>query len=95
MDAVGAAHLAERSIQSVSYGELRRLLLARALAIDPDVLLLDEPFSGLEPCARAETMALVDALCRAGRPVVLVTHHDDEVPSSIAFQLRLRDGRVE
>ncbi len=95
MDAVGAAHLAERSIQSVSYGELRRLLLARALAIDPEVLLLDEPFSGLEPRARAETLALVDALCRSGRPVVLITHHDDEVPSSIAFELRLRDGRVE
>jgi molybdate transport system ATP-binding protein len=95
LDAVGAAHLADRSIQAISYGELRRLLLARALVVDPDVLLLDEPFSGLEPRARSEAMELVDALCRAGRPVVLVTHHDDEVISSIAFELRLRDGRVE
>jgi len=95
LDAVGGAHLADRSIQAISYGELRRLLFARALAIDPDVLLLDEPFSGLEPRARSEAMDLVDALCRSGRPVVLVTHHDDEVISSIAFELRLRDGRVE
>jgi molybdate transport system ATP-binding protein len=95
LDAVGAGHLADRSIQAISYGELRRLLFARALVIDPDVLLLDEPFSGLEPRARAEAMELVDALCRAGRAVVLVTHHDDEVLPSIAFELRLRDGRVE
>jgi molybdate transport system ATP-binding protein len=95
LDAVGAGHLADRSIQAVSYGELRRLLLARALVVDPDVLLLDEPFSGLEPRARAEAMELVDSLCRSGRPVVLVTHHDDEVLSSIGFELRLRDGRME
>ena len=95
LDALGAAHLADRSIQAMSYGELRRLLFARALVTDPDVLLLDEPFSGLEPRARAEAMDLVDRLCRAGRSAVLVTHHDDEVLPSIAFELRLRDGRVE
>jgi molybdate transport system ATP-binding protein len=95
LDAVRAGHLAHRSIQAISYGELRRLLLARALVIDPDVLLLDEPFSGLEPRARSEAMDLVDSLCRAGRPVVLVTHHDDEVLPSIARELRLRDGRME
>ena len=95
LDAVGAAHLATRSIHSISYGELRRILFARALATDPDVLLLDEPFSGLEPRARAEAMDLVERLCRGGRSVVLVTHHDDEVLPGISFELRLRDGRVE
>ena len=95
LDAVGAGHLADRSIQAISYGELRRLIFARALAIDPEVLLLDEPYSGLEPRARAEAMDLVDSLCRSGRPVVLVTHHDDEVLPSIGFELRLRDGRME
>jgi molybdate transport system ATP-binding protein len=93
--ALGAVHLEERSIQAISYGELRRLLLARAMVTDPDVLLLDEPFSGLEPRSRAEAMDLVDRICRSGRSVVLVTHHDDEVIPSIAFELRLRDGRVE
>ncbi len=93
--AVGAAHLESRSIQSISYGELRRLLFARALVTDPDVLLLDEPFAGLEPRSRAEAMALVDGLSRAGTSLVLVTHHDDEVLSSIGLEIRLRDGRVE
>ncbi len=92
---VGALHLAERSIQAISYGEMRRLLFARALVTDPDVLLLDEPFSGLEPRSRAEAMELVDRLCRAGRSVVLVTHHDDEVLPSIGFEMRLAGGRVE
>jgi molybdate transport system ATP-binding protein len=91
----GAAHLASRSILSLSYGEMRRLLFARALVTDPEVLLLDEPFNGLEPRARAEAMELVDSLCRTGRSTVLVTHHDDEVVPSIRNVLRLRDGQVE
>jgi len=95
LETVGAAHLSARSIQSLSYGEMRRLLFARALVADPEVLLLDEPFNGLEPRARAEAMELVDLLCRAGRSAVLVTHHDDEVIPSIRNELRLRDGRVE
>jgi molybdate transport system ATP-binding protein len=92
---VGAAHLAERSIQAISYGEMRRLLFARALVTDPEVLLLDEPFNGLEPRARAEAMDLVERLCQAGRTTVLVTHHDDEVIPSIRHELRLQGGRVE
>jgi molybdate transport system ATP-binding protein len=95
LEAVGASHLSARGIQAVSYGEMRRLLFARALVTDPEVLLLDEPFNGLEPRARVEAMHLVDRLCRAGRTVVLVTHHDDEVIPSIRNELRLRDGQVE
>jgi len=95
LEAVGASRLADRGIHSVSYGELRRILLARALVTDPDVLLLDEPFSGLEPRSRAEAMDLVERLCRDGRSAILVTHHDDEVIPAISFELRLRDGRVE
>ena len=95
MEALGVAHLAGRSIQAVSYGELRRLLFARALVADPEVLLLDEPFHGLDPRARAEALDLVDRLCRSGRAVVLVTHHDDEVVPAIGRELRLRDGTVE
>ena len=95
LSAVGADHLSSRSIQSMSYGEMRRLLFARALVTDPEVLLLDEPFNGLEPRARVLAMELVERLCRAGRTTVLVTHHDDEVVPSIRNELRLRDGRVE
>jgi molybdate transport system ATP-binding protein len=95
MEALGVAHLARRGIHSVSYGELRRLLFARALVTDPEVLLLDEPFNGLEPRARAEAMDLVDRLCLSGRSVVLVTHHDDEVVPAIGWELRLCAGRVE
>jgi len=94
MDALGVAHLAGRSVQAISYGELRRLLLARALVLDPEVLLLDEPFAGLEPRARAEAMDLVGRLAASGRAVVLVTHHDDEVLPCLDRELWLRDGRV-
>jgi len=94
MAVLGASHLASRGVQSVSYGELRRLLFARALVTDPEVLLLDEPFNGLEPRARAEAMDLVDRLSRLGRSLVLVTHHDDEVVPAIERELWLEGGRV-
>lgn len=95
MEALGVAHLAHRRIHSISYGELRSLLFARALVANPEVLLLDEPFNGLEPRARAETMGLVERLCQSGRGVVLVTHHDDEMVPALGWELRLRAGEVE
>jgi ABC-type molybdenum transport system ATPase subunit/photorepair protein PhrA len=95
MERIGVSHLAARRIHSLSYGELRLLLFARALVTDPEVMLLDEPFAGLEPRARAEAMELVDRLCRSGRTVILVTHHDDEVLPCLRREMRLRDGCVE
>lgn len=94
MDRLGLSHLARRSIQTISYGELRRLLLARALVQDPEVLLLDEPWNGLDAQGRADMMALAQALAVAGTRLVLVTHHDYEIPPAVNRLLELREGRV-
>jgi len=91
---LGLAHLARRRILACSYGELRLLLLARALAPAPEVLLLDEPFAGLDPGARAALGAAVAAVAGAGTGLVLVTHHEDEVPAVVGRRARLDGGRL-
>ena len=95
MDRLGAwATSRRRRIDSLSYGELRRLLLARALVVEPEVLLLDEPFNGLDPASREEMMRVVQELCESGTRIVLVTHHDSEVVPAVNRELELRDGRI-
>jgi molybdate transport system ATP-binding protein len=91
---LGLARLARRAILSCSYGEVRLLLLARALAPDPEVLLLDEPLAGLDPGARRALGAAVAAVVRGGTGLVLVTHHEDEIPALVQRRARLEAGRL-
>lgn len=92
MDLLGVRHLAKRSIRRCSTGELRRLLLARALMGEPALLLLDEPCSGLDPAARHQLLALINELSTHGVQFVLVTHHDQDVISAVHRILDLREG---
>ncbi|MEG6505951.1 ATP-binding cassette domain-containing protein [Nitratidesulfovibrio sp. 1201_IL3209] len=91
---LGAAGLAGQRIRTLSTGQLRRVLLARALAGAPDLLLLDEPCSGLDPASRAAFLALLGQLARAGVQMVLVTHHEGDLIPEITHVLRLADGCV-
>lgn len=65
---------AERPVRELSHGLTRRLGIARALVHDPPLLLLDEPFSGLDPHAAQRLAERLQALVRAGRSLLLVTH---------------------
>ena len=85
--------LAKRTIRSCSTGEFRRLLLARALAGEPDLLLLDEPFSGLDAPSRNEFFALLNQLARQGVQMILVTHHKADIFPAITHMLQLENGR--
>ncbi|HYS82682.1 MAG TPA: ATP-binding cassette domain-containing protein [Anaeromyxobacteraceae bacterium] len=91
---LGVAHLSGRRIHQLSFGELRKLLLARALVRDPELLVLDEPCDGLDPESRAAVLAGVEALARAGTPLVLVTHHAEDLVPSIDHVLELAGGRA-
>jgi branched-chain amino acid transport system ATP-binding protein len=73
---VGLAHLAERPLAQTSYGERRRVEIAMALAQNPKVLLLDEPFAGLSIDERRDVRALLNAIPR-GVTIVMIEHNMD------------------
>ncbi len=75
--AVGLTSLAERPTHALSYGEKKRACIAGVLAMDPKVLILDEPTAGLDPPMAAELMNLLDALHNRGITVILATHDVD------------------
>lgn len=94
MRQVGASRLAGRRIHSLSYGEMRRLLLARALVRRPQLLVLDEPMNGLDPAARTWLAQVLSRLVHRGATLVMSTHHRPELPAAVTHELELREGRV-
>ncbi|MCB9726957.1 MAG: ATP-binding cassette domain-containing protein [Deltaproteobacteria bacterium] len=86
----------DRRVATLSGGERKRLALARALALDPPTLLLDEPFTGLDPSALRGLRDLVDSLRREHpRTIVLVTHQPGDIEQLAEHVVLLRQGRVE
>ena len=75
LESVGLAHLAERSARVLSGGEQQRLALARAWALRPEVLFLDEPTASLDPGASAEVERIIQAIHDAGTKIVMCTHN--------------------
>lgn len=88
--------LATRAWGVLSQGERQRVLIARALLAEPELLILDEPCAGLDPVARERFVAFVDRLGRKpGAPaLVLVTHHVEEIAPVFTHALLLRRGQV-
>ena len=92
---VGLGPYASRYPHELSGGQQQRVALARALAIEPEVVLLDEPFSSLDASLRAAVRADVSRVLRdAGTTAVLVTHDQDEALSLADLVAILRDGRI-
>ena len=93
---VGLGRFAERRFGSLSEGERKRVLLARALMTDPELLLLDEPAAGLDLGAREALLHLLTRLTGDpdAAPSVLVTHHVEEIPAAVTHALLLARGRV-
>ena len=96
LESVGAEHLADRTYGTLSEGERKRVLIARALMTDPELLLLDEPAAGLDLGGREELVArLGDLAADPDSPaLVLVTHHVEEIPPGFSHCLILAEGRV-
>ena len=91
---VGARRLAERRFGDLSYGQARRVLFARALARGPDIVLLDEPYTGLDSTTRQRLGALVGQWILKGRTIVIASHHQDDWPRGTTHEIELGSGRT-
>ena len=94
-DAVGLTSFLSRLPNSLSGGQKQRVALARCLLRDKPILLLDEPFSALDPELRMDMLNLIDALCHSTNlTLLLVTHQPSELTDKVDRMLRIENGRI-
>jgi iron complex transport system ATP-binding protein len=89
-----AGHLAESLIETMSTGEARRILIARALVNEPRALILDEPTTGLDLLARSRFLKTLQNLAIHGKTIILVTHRVEEIFPEIDRVILLNQGRI-
>ena len=90
MRVFGIEELAERTFLTLSSGEQRLVLLARAFVKDPELLILDEPLHGLDTQRREQVRGIIDQFCtRPEKTLVMVTHYPEELPSCITHHKKL------
>lgn len=94
-DAVGLTSFLSRLPNSLSGGQKQRVSLARCLLRDKPILLLDEPFSALDPELRLEMLNLIDELCHSKNlTLLLITHQPSELTGKVNRMLRIENGRI-
>ena len=94
LEDVGIGELAATPLRSMSTGQQRRCILARALVHRPQTLILDEPTAGLDFAASFEYLAGIRRLSAAGHNIVIVTHHLNEIPPEVERIILLQEGRI-
>lgn len=94
LEKMDVAHLAGKMLSVMSTGELRRILIARALVTSPEVLILDEPTTALDLVARHTFMQQIGAIVRGGTTLILITHQLEEVIPEISRTILLKEGRI-
>lgn len=91
---LGVAHLADRMLTEMSSGEVRRVVIARALVHDPSALVLDEPTNSLDLRATYELRDAVRVIAQSGLSVMLVTHHLADIIPEISRVILIKRGRI-
>ena len=91
---MGIDGILSRSIGCLSLGELRRALIARAMVSDPEMLVLDEPMTGLDIVMQSKFRRMFDILIRSGVSIVMITHDLSDIPSSVDRIVAMKEGRI-
>jgi ABC-type multidrug transport system ATPase subunit len=94
LDRLGVAEVAHLPCRQLSSGTLRRVALGRGLATDPDVLIADEPFAGLDPEAASRVAAVLGRARQSGRLVIIASHEDAQSRALADRSVELVAGRV-
>jgi putative ABC transport system ATP-binding protein len=94
LERVGLGERRDHRPSELSGGQMQRAAIARALVLQPALLLADEPTGNLDSKSAADVMALIGEVHASGQTVVLVTH-DPDIAAHAPRQVRLRDGRIE
>ncbi|MAX26913.1 MAG: cobalamin/Fe3+-siderophore ABC transporter ATP-binding protein [Phycisphaeraceae bacterium] len=96
LQSVGLGHRIDHRLNLLSTGEKRRCLIARAMAVKPDLLILDEPTAGMDVAGREQVIAVIQQiLLKPDAPTVLfITHHVEELPPTTSQVILLRDGQI-
>ena len=89
-----AAHLEQKPVGQMSAGEQRRVMIARALVHEPEMLLLDEPSNALDIAAQRELREALRSVARQGTGLIMVTHHLADILPEIERVILMRDGRI-
>ena len=94
MRLVGMETYMDRPVGKLSGGEFQKILLARAIAQEPELFLLDEPFANLDIKSRAHADRLITGLNREGATILMVSHEIDSIPSACTHILMMDCGRI-
>jgi len=94
LEELGIGTLAKTPLRGMSTGQQRRCILARALVHNPRTLILDEPTAGLDFAASFDYLERIRRLAHAGRNIIVVTHHLNEIPPEIDRVVLLREGCI-
>ena len=90
----GLTHQRAKSMLTLSFGELRKVLTLRALVHDPELLIFDEPFDGLDAGSRRDFARALERIAARGTQLLVVTHHLDDLPRCLTHGLFLHRGKI-
>lgn len=91
---MGVDDLMDREIEGLSLGEMRRVLIARALVTDPNMLILDEPMTGLDIVMKSRFRKMFDILTDTGVNIIMITHDLTDIPLKLNRVIMIQDGRI-
>jgi iron complex transport system ATP-binding protein len=91
---VGISDKMTRDIEKLSLGEMRRAIIARALVPKPEMLLLDEPMTGLDIVAKGHLRRMLDSIIEKGTGIVMITHDLEDIPRNVHRVIMMKGGKI-